>query len=99
MLEAMSCGAFPIQTGTSCADEWIISGETGFIVDLKSPEQIANVIVTSINDEQLLNISAEKNLEVVKIKALSSKIRLISQHFYERSFSFESISGGSRYEF
>jgi glycosyltransferase involved in cell wall biosynthesis len=33
MLEAMAMGAIPIQTCTSCADEWIINGEAGFLVE------------------------------------------------------------------
>ena len=32
LLEAMAMGSFPIQTCTACADEWIIDGKSGFIV-------------------------------------------------------------------
>ena len=82
MLEAMSCGAFPIQTDTSCADEWISNGETGFIADLNSPKQIAKNIVTSIADENLVNSAAAKNLEVAKLRLRDSQIRLKLKEFY-----------------
>ncbi|MDE4907352.1 glycosyltransferase [Methanogenium marinum] len=41
LLEAIMMGTFPIQTNTSCASEWIIDGETGFIVPPDNPQIIA----------------------------------------------------------
>ena len=37
LLEAMVMGAFPIQSCTACADEWIVEGETGLIVPPEDP--------------------------------------------------------------
>ncbi len=34
LLEAMTMGAFPIETGTACASDWIQDGVSGAIVSL-----------------------------------------------------------------
>src|SRR5262249_16587072 len=41
LLEAMVMGAFPIQSFTACADEWITHGKTGMVVPPEEPETIA----------------------------------------------------------
>src|SRR5262249_5337068 len=41
MAEALSVGAFPIQSNTACADEWVVNGETGFIVPPEDYDAIA----------------------------------------------------------
>jgi len=51
MLEAMSCGAFPIQTDTSCADEWISSAESIAIVSLDDVDNLSTFIrIAALND-------------------------------------------------
>lgn len=40
MLEAMAMGAIPVQTCTSCADEWVENGKNGFIFE---PNDMANL--------------------------------------------------------
>jgi len=44
LLEAMVMGAFPIQSCTACADEWIEDGKSGFIVPPEDPHVIAEAI-------------------------------------------------------
>jgi glycosyltransferase involved in cell wall biosynthesis len=61
LLEAMVMGAFPIQSCTSCADEWIIDGESGFIVPPEDPEPVASAIRRAVHDDQLVDHAAELN--------------------------------------
>ena len=56
-------GTFPIQTNTSCASEWIIDGETGFIVPPDNPQIIAKKISKAISDNELVDKASEINYQ------------------------------------
>lgn len=61
MLEAMVMGSFPIQSCTSCADEWIEHGVSGMIVPSEDPDIIERAIRTALSDDTLVNNAAEIN--------------------------------------
>jgi hypothetical protein len=61
MLEAMAMGAFPIQTGTSCASEWIDHGASGAIVSLKDEEQLDSWILKALSEDSLVNTAQVMN--------------------------------------
>jgi len=46
LLEAMACGAIPVQTSTACCDEWFT--ETGVRVETISPQEIAKSILLAL---------------------------------------------------
>lgn len=60
-LEAIAMGSFPIQSRTSCLNEWIRDGETGLLVHPESPEQIAEAIRRAISDDEMVDRAAEEN--------------------------------------
>ncbi|MHB8778310.1 MAG: glycosyltransferase family 4 protein [Anaerolineales bacterium] len=66
LLEAMVMGAFPIQSCTACADEWIKDGESGFIVPPEDPAVIASAIRRALNDDALVNRAAEINAKTAR---------------------------------
>jgi hypothetical protein len=66
MLEAMVMGAFPIQSCTACADEWIVDGESGLIVPPEDPELIAQAIRRALSDDSMVDRAAEINARVAK---------------------------------
>ena len=66
MLEAMIMGTFPIQSFTSCADEWIVDGETGFLVPPEDPEIIEIAIRRAVTDDELVNRAAKENFKICK---------------------------------
>lgn len=68
LLEAMTMGAFPIQSNTSTADEWIKQGKTGFIVPPEDPEIIAQYLKKALTNDRLVNVAAEENFKVIKEK-------------------------------
>ena len=72
-LEAMVMGAFPIQSCTACADEWIVDGESGFIVPPEDPEPIAAAIRRAVADDILVDNAAEINSRVAR-ERLDQKI-------------------------
>jgi len=65
-LEAIVMGAFPIQSCTACADEWIADGETGLIVPPEDPEPIAAAIRRAVSDDALVDRASEVNARVAR---------------------------------
>lgn len=89
LIEAMVMGAFPIQSCTSCANEWIISGESGFIVPPEDPEPVAAAIRRAILDDELVDRAAERNLQVARerldIGVIRPKVISMYQQVFEAS--------------
>lgn len=61
-LEALTTGAYPIQTDTSCASEWQMLGAVASIIKLDS-EELYKVILTALNDNLLVDNAAKKNYD------------------------------------
>ena len=80
-LEALSSAVYPIQTNTSCANEWIAKGFNASIVELDSL-QIYNELVRLISDYRKLEILVTKNLELCKSELGLEKIAEESMIFY-----------------
>jgi len=66
LLEAMAMGAFPIQTGTSCAAEWIDHGAAGAIVSLKDKEQLDFWLQRAISEGSLVNTAQVLNDSTIR---------------------------------
>jgi hypothetical protein len=64
LLEAMVMGAYPIQSNTSSADEWIVTGLNGAIVPPEDPNIIADAIRVALKDDALVNKAAETNSKI-----------------------------------
>lgn len=68
LLEAMANGAIPIQSRTSCADEWLDSSG-GFLVDFDGKEQVKIALRKVLNDksfrESAMKINHRRLLETV----------------------------------
>lgn len=75
MLDAISVGAFPIQSNTSCADEWVTADETGILVPPEDPQTIAEAIRRALSDDHLVDQAAERNAQICADRLDASKIR------------------------
>ncbi len=82
LLEAIASGTFPIQTDTSCADEWITHGLNGFIVDFNKTEDIANFIKRALSDDDLVNSAARINFEVAEARLSPAALKDSHLQFY-----------------
>jgi hypothetical protein len=82
-LEALCLGAYPIQTDTSCASEWI---ELGFFGSIIRPDtsEIFTAINVSYYDKELEN-KREQNFESAKRYLSYDLIQLKAIKFYETS--------------
>jgi glycosyltransferase involved in cell wall biosynthesis len=83
-LEAITMGAFPIQSHTSCLNEWVCDGETGLLVHPESPEEIAAAIRRAIKDDALVDHAAEANYRVAIERLDKSVIQPQVVSYYRR---------------
>lgn len=81
-LEAIVMGSFPIQSDTSCANEWIINGETGFLVPPEDPEIIEKALRRVLLDDELVNKAALQNYQMTEEKLEYSIIKSKTIAFY-----------------
>jgi hypothetical protein len=77
-LEALCLGAYPIQTNTSCAGEWVNLGFSGSIIEPTSVEIFnalnSNYDGTDLNPKRIQNlINAKKHLDYDLIKSQALK--------------------------
>ncbi len=88
LLEAMVMGSFPIQSWTSCGNEWIEDGKTGILVPPEDPEIVEKAIRHALTDDDLVNNAAEINysLAVDKLdhKILKTKTIDMYKHVAQR---------------
>jgi hypothetical protein len=84
LLEAIVMGAFPIQSCTSCANEWIIDGEMGFIVPPEDPELISAAIRRALSDDALVDRAAELNFRLAKERLDEKVVRPQVIAMYEK---------------
>lgn len=87
MLEAMAMGAFPIQTNTSCCDEWIADGRSGFIVPPDDVDLIADRIRRAVTDDALVSQAAETNWATVQERLDQCLLRKQAVAFYDEIFA------------
>lgn len=83
LLEAMVMGSFPIQSNTSCANEWFKDGTTGMLVPPEDPEIIEKAIRKALTDDDLVNKAAKLNYSELFNKLESTKIKKEVIKMYE----------------
>lgn len=82
LLEAMATGCYPIQTSTSCCDEWITNQTTGTIVINLNPALISKNIQDALVDDQLVDLAAILNIMRSAEAIDSRKIGSVAKQFY-----------------
>lgn len=87
VLESIALGGFPIQSSTSCCDEWITDGKTGFIVPYDNVETIAEKIRRALTDDELVEDAYLKNWQTVMSRLDSSIIRDKVNKIYDECLS------------
>jgi hypothetical protein len=93
LLEAILMGAFPIQSCTACAEEWIEDGKTGFIVPPEDSQPIADALERALRDDVLVDSAAEANAHLAAERMDERVIRPQIIEMYERIVPREIPSG------
>lgn len=83
LLEAMAMGSFPIQSWTSCANEWIIDGKNGILIPPDDPEIIKDAIIKALTDDNLVNTAAKENWETIRLRLDKRKIKSTIIKYYQ----------------
>lgn len=84
LLEAMIMGAFPIQSDTSCGDEWLRQGESGLLVPAEDPEAVARALRRALTDDEMVDRAAEINLRVARERLDMAVIKPRVIEMYQR---------------
>jgi glycosyltransferase involved in cell wall biosynthesis len=87
VLESMAMGAFPIQTNTSCCDEWFTDGEGGFIVSPDNFDMICERFQRALEDDALVDGAAEINQRTVKTRLARDVLVPKVAAFYDEIFA------------
>jgi glycosyltransferase involved in cell wall biosynthesis len=80
-LEALVSGCYPVQTNTSCANEWVDSGAMATLVDMNAI-QITNALESALTNNSLVNQAQEKNKKIAESHLSSEVIRPLAFTFY-----------------
>lgn len=83
MLEAMAMGAIPIQTNTSCAEEWIETGRSGYIIEPNDSASIKRAVIEILNNEDLVKKMRAKNYLTIEKRYDSKKLAKTAIGYYE----------------
>lgn len=87
MLEAMAMGAFPIQTDTSCCEEWIDDETSGFSIPHDNVDVIADRLQKALVDDALVDQAARLNWATVQDRLDQRRLKPRIVQFYEQIFS------------
>lgn len=85
-LEAITMGAYPIQSWTSCANEWIQDGVSGSLVHPEDPAPIAEAILRAVSDDTLVDRAEVINQQTVRDRLRYLKVRDEVIRMYEQVF-------------
>ncbi len=91
-LEALAMGSFPIQSCTACADEWVVDGQTGFIVPPDDPEKVAQALRRALVNDDLVDQAAHLNWLTAKAKLDLEVVAGVAVDFYKHVYT----NAGSR---
>jgi len=85
-LEAMVMGSFPIQSNTSCANEWIIDLSTGILVPPNDPEIVEFAIRRALLDDVLVNQASNLNIQLAYEKLDKSILKQKTIEMYKKVY-------------
>ena len=81
LLEAMATGCYPIQTDTSCANEWV-GADSKSIVKPDSHHELSKIIKFALADDLYIDQSSNSNREFIVNHASSAAVSTIAINFY-----------------
>lgn len=86
LLEAMSCGLFPVISRTKSNCSWIKENQTGLMFECGKVEELAAKIIQAISDKNLFRTAIETNRRVIEEKADRQKnMKILEDIYYKLS--------------
>jgi hypothetical protein len=87
VLESMVMGCFPIQTGSSCCNEWVTDGDGGFVVDMDDIDGISRRLRRALTDDGLVDRAADVNWEAARRRLGHGTVKRQVAEFYDQAFA------------
>ena len=82
LLEAIVMGSFPIQSWTSCGNEWIEDGKTGILVPPEDPDIIEKAMRKALVNDDLVDSAALINWKLAQDKLDAKQLKKKAIAFY-----------------
>lgn len=83
VLEGMALGCLPVVGRIESLEEWIEHGKNGLLIDPEDPKSIAEGILEGLRNIELQERAARFNLEIIRERADSKKVRSAISVFYQ----------------
>jgi glycosyltransferase involved in cell wall biosynthesis len=83
MLEAMSQGAFPVQTSSACVDGWFDDGVSGLVVNEPGDSSLAPKLKQVIESSELLSAAARQNSATIHARYSDQAIANSASQIYK----------------
>jgi glycosyltransferase involved in cell wall biosynthesis len=87
LLEAMVMGAFPIQSCTACAGEWIQDGQSGWLVPPEDPDVVELAIRAVLADDELVDSAARINWQTALARLEQGKLAQQAVAMYRQALA------------
>jgi hypothetical protein len=84
MIEAMSQGAIPIQSDTSCANEWIRSSQDGFLVGFDDWQSVAKGLSQILSNPSFVTEARVSNYQTIREKYDANRLSEIAHGYYQK---------------
>ena len=85
LLEAMIMGSFPIQSRSSCAQEWMVDGVNALFVPPNDPDEVAVALYRALGDDGLVDRADELNQRLARERFDLSVTVPQATAFYQRA--------------
>jgi glycosyltransferase involved in cell wall biosynthesis len=85
LLEAMAMGSFPIQSRSSCAQEWMADGVNALFVHPNDPDEVAAAVRRALTDDGLVDRADELNQRLARERFGASVIGPQAVALYEKA--------------
>ena len=85
LLEAMVMGSFPVQSTSSCAQEWMADGVNALFVHPNDPDAVAAAVRRALTDDGLVDHADELNQRLARERFDASRIGPQAAALYERA--------------
>lgn len=87
MIEAMSQGAVPIQSNSSCGSEWLQDGRDGFLVNYADVDAVAAAISKIVSDTEFSTSAQQRNYYTVANRYDKKSLSEVARGYYSQLLS------------
>lgn len=87
MIEAMSQGAIPIQSNSSCGSEWLENERDGFLVHYSDVDAVSCALLKIIQDKDFVAKAQNRNFETIAKRYDQKILSEVARGYYSRLLS------------